>query len=337
MQVQAHNNFAITAKNICKDYVYYKKEAGLKGSIKNLFYRKQLYKKAVNNLSFTIPKGSITGLIGLNGAGKTTTLKMLSGLIMPTAGEISVLDYYPFDKRKEYLRQISMIMGNKSQLWWDLPAIDSFELNRTIYEIDDKEYKDCLYSMAEILNVKNQINIQVRRLSLGERMKMELIAALIHKPAVVFLDEPTIGLDVITQFNIREFLKQYCLKYKSTIILTSHNFNDIVSLCDSLILINNGEKIYSNTFENFKKEFLNQKYFILKLKRPIADRIVKLFEGKENFYTEKIEQDTVRISASTDTSLDILKNISQNFIEELNDITIENISMDTVIRKIYQK
>lgn len=337
MQVQAHNNFAITAKNICKDYVYYKKEAGIKGSIKNLFYRQQLYKKAVNNLSFTIPKGSITGLIGLNGAGKTTTLKMLSGLIMPTAGEISVLDYYPFNKRKEYLRQISMIMGNKSQLWWDLPAIDSFELNRTIYEIDDKEYKDCLYSMTEILNVKNQINIQVRRLSLGERMKMELIAALIHKPAVVFLDEPTIGLDVITQFNIREFLKQYCVKYKSTIILTSHNFNDIVSLCDSLILINNGEKIYSNTFENFKKEFLNQKYFILKLKRPIADRIVKLFEGKENFYTEKIEQDTVRISANTDTSLDILKNISKNFIEELNDITIENISMDTVIRKIYQK
>ncbi|AGT43174.1 ABC transporter ATP-binding protein [Treponema pedis] len=337
MQAQEVSSSVITAKNICKVYTYYKKETGLKGSIKNLFYREKLFKKAVNNLSFEISKGEITGLIGLNGAGKTTTLKMLSGLIMPTRGEIKVLGYSPFDKKKEYLCKISMVMGNKSQLWWDLPAADSFELNKTIYGLDDIEYKERLNLMTEMLDVKNQINVQVRRLSLGERMKMELIASLIHKPEVVFLDEPTIGLDVITQYKIREFLKEYCLKYKAAIVLTSHNFNDIISLCNSLILINNGEKIYSDSFENFKKEFLMQKYFILKLKNPNAEELIKRFKLKEAFNAEFVKNDSIKISVSGDKGVNILKNITLNFIDELNDVSIESVSMDEIIRKIYQE
>jgi ABC transporter, ATP-binding protein len=278
----------------------------------------------------------MTGLIGLNGAGKTTTLKMLSGLILPTTGNLNVLHYNPFEKKKEYLRQISMVMGNKSQLWWDLPAIDSFELNKTIYEIEDADYQKTLHTMIEILGVEKQVNVQVRRLSLGERMKMELIAALIHKPKLIFLDEPTIGLDVITQYNIRDFLKHYCSTYHATLILTSHNFNDIVSLCSELILINNGEKIYSDSFINFKNTFLNQKYFILKLKFPTAEKIITMLQQKGIGTVEKTADDTVKISADSTESLDILKNISNEFIEDLSDITIENISMEDVIRKLYK-
>lgn len=331
----ASNEKIIVAENICKSYAYYKKDAGLKGSIKNLFKRKKLYKPAVKNLSFEIAQGSITGLIGLNGAGKTTTLKMLSGLILPTEGSLTVLHHNPFEKKKDYLRQISMVMGNKSQLWWDLPAVDSFELNKTIYEVEDADYKKTLYTMIEILGVQKQVNVQVRRLSLGERMKMELIAALIHKPKLIFLDEPTIGLDIITQYNIRDFLKYYCNKYHASLILTSHNFSDIVSLCTELILINKGEKIYSDSFINFKNEFLNKKYFILKLKFLKADKIIKTLQEKGNFFAEKTAEDTVKISADSTASLDILKNISNDFIEELSDITIENISMEDVIRRLY--
>jgi len=329
------NEKIIVAENICKSYTYYKKEAGLKGSIKNLFKREKLYKPAVKNLSFQITQGSITGLIGLNGAGKTTTLKMLSGLILPTTGNLNVLHYNPFEKKKEYLRQISMVMGNKSQLWWDLPAVDSFELNKTIYEIEDADYQKTLHTMIEILGVEKQVNVQVRRLSLGERMKMELIAALIHKPKLIFLDEPTIGLDVITQYNIRDFLKQYCSTYHATLILTSHNFNDIVSLCTELILINNGEKIYSDSFLDFKTRFLNKKYFILKLKFPVADKIVHTLQEKGICSAERTADDAVKILADSAESLDILKNISNEFIEDLSDITIENSSMEDVIRKLY--
>ena len=331
-----NNEKIIVAESICKSYAYYQKDAGLKGSIKNLFKRKKLYKPAVKNLSFEIAQGSITGLIGLNGAGKTTTLKMLSGLILPTEGSLIVLQHNPFEKKKEYLRQISMVMGNKSQLWWDLPAVDSFELNKTIYEVEDADDKKTLYTMIEILGVQKQVNVQVRRLSLGERMKMELIAALIHKPKLIFLDEPTIGLDVITQYNIRDFLKHYCSTYHATLILTSHNFNDIVSLCSELILINNGEKIYSDSFINFKNTFFNQKYFILKLKFPAAEKIITMLQQKGVGTAEKTADDTGKISADSTESVDILKNISNEFIEDLSDITIENISMEDVIRKLYK-
>ena len=165
---------------------------------------------------------------------------------------------------------------------------------------------------------------------------MELIAALIHKPKLIFLDEPTIGLDVITQYNIRDFLKHYCSTYHATLILTSHNFNDIVSLCSELILINNGEKIYSDSFINFKNTFLNQKYFILKLKFPAAEKIITMLQQKGVGTAEKTADDTVKISADSTESLDILKNISNEFIEDLSDITIENISMEDVIRKLYK-
>lgn len=333
---EVKTNLAIEVENISKEYTYYKKEIGIKGSIKNLFHREKLYKQAVKDLSFKILKGEIVGLVGLNGAGKTTTLKMLSGIIAPSKGNIKVLGYYPFDKKKEYLKQITMVMGSKSQLWWDLPAIDSFELNKTIYEIEDLEFQKTLKFMVEMMGVEKQLNVQVRRLSLGERMKMELIASLLHKPNIIFLDEPTIGLDVITQYNIRKFLKEYNSLYGSTIILTSHNFNDIVSLCNSIILINNGEKIYSDTFKNFENEFFNKKYFILKLKTPNTENIIERIKEYQFYDIEKIDNYSIKISTTSENSMDFFKKISEIFLKELIDINIENISMDDVIRKIYQ-
>lgn len=334
---EVNSDFIIESTNLSKEYIYYKKEKGIKGSIKNLFHRKKLFKQAVKNLSIQIPKGEIVGLIGLNGAGKTTTLKMLTGIIAPTSGNVQVLGYYPFHKKKEYLKQIAMVMGNKSQLWWDLPAIDSFYLNKTIYEIEDFEFKKNLNFMVEMMGVEKQLHVQVRRLSLGERMKMELIASLLHKPNVLFLDEPTIGLDVITQYNIRKFLKEYNSLYGTTIILTSHNFNDIVSLCNSIILINNGEKIYSNSFKNFEKEFFNKKYFILKLKTPNVENVIEKLKISNYHEIEKIGDNSIKISTTSEKSMDILRNLSEKFLDELLDINIENISMDDVIRKIYQE
>ena len=181
--------------------------------------------------------------------------------------------------------------------------LGKFELNKIIYEIDDLEYKNILNSMIEIMGVEKQLNVQVRRLSLGERMKMELIASLIHKPDIVFLDEPTIGLDVITQYNIRNFLKEYCVKYGSTILLTSHNFNDIVTLCDSIISINNGEMIYSDTFKNFQKQFFNQKYFVLKLKEPNVDEFIKKLHLENDIEIEKIDSNSTAFLHKVSTSI----------------------------------
>lgn len=202
------NKEIINAKNLSKEYQYYEKEEGIKGSVKNLFWRKYLTKKAVDNMNISIKSGEIVGLIGLNGAGKTTTLKMMSGLIKQTSGQIEVLGYKPFDKKREFLRQISMVMGNKSQLWWDLPAIESFELNQKIYSVPFSKYKANLREMIDLLQIEKLVHTQVRRLSLGERMKMEIVAALIHEPKIIFLDEPTIGLDIISQYKIRVFLKR---------------------------------------------------------------------------------------------------------------------------------
>jgi len=189
----------IEVSNLSKSFSYYKKEVGLKHSIKNLIKREKLVKEAVKNISFTIERGEVIGFLGPNGAGKTTTLKMLSGILYPTSGNARVLDQVPWERHKIYKRNFSIVMGQKSQLWWDLPASESLNLNKHIYEIEDSDYTKIVDEMSELLDVKELLNIQVKRLSLGERMKMEIIASLIHQPKVIFLDEPTIGLDLISQ------------------------------------------------------------------------------------------------------------------------------------------
>src|SRR6266550_4753838 len=227
----------ISVSQLSKYYQVHQKEPGVLGSLKALVNRKTYTAKAVDDISFTINEGELIGFIGPNGAGKTTTLKCLSGLLYPTSGKVSVLGFTPFERKYAYLKQISLVMGQKNQLWWDLPAVDSFLLNKEIYEIPDIQYKKTLGELTELLDVKDVLQVQVRKLSLGQRMKCELIAALIHNPKVLFLDEPTIGLDVIMQQKLRDFVKAYNERYNATILLTSHYMKDVEQLCERVIII----------------------------------------------------------------------------------------------------
>ena len=212
----------ISVNNLRKEFSYYKKGAGLQGSLNNLFHRQMLTKEAVKDVSFSVEKGEMMALLGPNGAGKTTTLKLLSGILYPTSGEVLVNGFVPWERKNEFKRSFAIVMGQKNQLWWDLPASDSLYLNKCIYDVDDREYKKTVDELSELLGVRELMNIQVRRLSLGERMKMEILAALIHRPGILFLDEPTIGLDIVSQQKIRDFLHYYNEQTKTTIILTSH-------------------------------------------------------------------------------------------------------------------
>ncbi|MCI9438709.1 MAG: ATP-binding cassette domain-containing protein [Lachnospiraceae bacterium] len=234
----------ITVEHLKKEFTYYKKMTGIKGSLHNVFHRESLTKEAVRDISFSVEKGEMIGFLGPNGAGKTTTLKMLSGILYPTGGRIEVDGFVPWERKNEFKRRISIVMGQKNQLWWDLPASDSFYLNKCIFGVDDWAYRDIVTELSELLDVKELLNVQVRRLSLGERMKMEILAALIHRPDILFLDEPTIGLDILSQKKIRDFLKIYNEQWKTTVIITSHYMADIEALCDRAVIINQGVLVY---------------------------------------------------------------------------------------------
>lgn len=245
----------IEVKNLSKNFRSYQKEPGISGAIKSFFYRKHYDVKAVENISFDIERGELIGFIGPNGAGKTTTLKMLSGLLYPSSGRISVLGSTPFNRKPDFLKQISLVMGQKNQLWWDLPAMDTFLLNKEIYEVSDEDFKTRVEELSELLDVKDILNVQVRKLSLGQRMKCELMAALIHQPKILFLDEPTIGLDVVVQQRLRDFIKEYNEKHKATILLTSHYMRDVKQLCDRVIVINFGSIIYDGDLNALLKKY----------------------------------------------------------------------------------
>lgn len=240
----------ITVEHLKKDFTYYKKEDGLKGSLKNVFKREMLTKEAVNDISFSVETGEIVGLLGPNGAGKTTTLKMLSGILCPTSGNIQVDGFTPWERKDEFKRRFAIVMGQKNQLWWDLPAIETFYLNKCIYDVPDDVYKKRVEELSDLLEVKELLQIQARRLSLGERMKMEILAALIHDPDILFLDEPTIGLDIISQQKIREFLKVINEEKKTTIILTSHYMGDVEALCKRAVIINHGKLVFDGKLDD---------------------------------------------------------------------------------------
>jgi len=244
----------INVQNLVKSYDYYSKEQGLRNSFRNIFNRKKLVKEAVKSISFSIEAGEIVGFIGPNGAGKTTTLKILSGILYPTSGVALVDGFTPWERKKQFKMNFSIVMGQKTQLNWDLPALETFYLNKHIYEINESEFKNTLGELSELLDVGSLVKTQVRRLSLGERMKMELIAALLHRPKILFLDEPTIGLDLISQKNIREFIKNYNQKTNATILLTSHYMNDIESLCKRSIIINEGIIAYDGELSGISDE-----------------------------------------------------------------------------------
>ncbi len=320
----------IQVDRLSKSFDYYKKELGLKNSIKNLFHREKLTKEAVRGISFEIAEGEMIGFLGPNGAGKTTTLKMLSGILHPTSGQAHVLGYVPWERKKAFKMQFAIVMGQKAQLWWDLPANESLYLNKCIYEVEDKAYQSTLAELTELLDVKDLLNVQVRRLSLGERMKMELIAALIHRPKLIFLDEPTIGLDILSQKKIREFLKYYNQQQRATIVLTSHYMADVENLCKRTIIINQGQIVFEGDLHRVNDLFAQSKIIKLQLSNTVALTDLAAFgEVKE----------LTGLNATLQVPRTQVKEISKAILDQLPviDFNIEDVPVEEGIALLFQR
>ena len=320
---------AISVKNLNKVFTYYEKKEGFQHSLKNLLVRKQKTKEAVKNISFDIDSGDIIGFLGPNGAGKTTTLKMLSGILYPTSGEVHVLGYCPWKRQKEFKMKYSMVLGQKSQLWPDLPASETFRLNQYIYEVDERKCKMLLDELTEYLDVKHLLNVQVRRLSLGERMKLELIASLIHSPQLIFLDEPSIGLDLVSQKKIRSFIRYWNEHYKTTVMITSHYMKDIEDLCERVIVINGGEKLYDGSLSDVNYMFKDIKIVNLELSSEIDD--MKL--GKFGVITKKDG-----LNCTMEVNRENLHEFIGYVTQKLNikDISISDIPVEKGIELLYR-
>ncbi len=322
----------IEVKNLTKTYEYYKKSPGLWASFKGLFRREKLFTEAVKNINFTINEGELVGFLGPNGAGKTTTLKMLSGILYPTSGEASVMGFTPWKRQKEYQKQFALVMGQKNQLWWDLPAMESFILNKEIYEVSDKNFKYNLDELVELLGIKDILDIQVRKLSLGQRMKCELVAALLHKPRVLYLDEPTIGLDVIAQKNIRDFIKKYNRENKTTIMLTSHYMEDIKELCDRVIIIDRGIIIYDGRLDSLIAKYAPYKELNLTFDGDGVRR-----EEVEKFgQVAKYEPFAVSLKVNREKVKDAARKILASGLP-VDDIMIDEVDVDDVIRQMFNE
>ncbi|OGC82865.1 MAG: hypothetical protein A2788_01475 [Candidatus Abawacabacteria bacterium RIFCSPHIGHO2_01_FULL_46_8] len=265
----------ISIKKLSKTYVYHQKQEGIWGSFTSLFWREKMTAHALKPLDLEIKTGEFLGLLGPNGAGKTTLLKMLSGILYPTSGKAQVLGFTPWERKHDYLKQITLIMGQKQQLWWDLPAIESFRLNQAIYQIPDQQYQATLAELVDLLDLQDLIHKQVRQLSLGERMRCEIVAALLHRPKVIFLDEPTIGLDVIAANTIRAFFKRYNQEYKATIILTSHIMEDVHALCSRLIVLAKGKQIFAGNFADLFQRYVKNKEVTVSFHQQVSESALK--------------------------------------------------------------
>lgn len=327
----------IEVENVRRVFRSVKKKEGLKGAIGLLLKPEYQEHEALKGVSFTVPEGEFVGLIGANGAGKTTLLKILSGLIPPSSGTARVLGIDPFTRPMEFRRQISLVMGQKAQLWWDLPGIDAFDLLRAIYQVPPKIYRERLAHLAELLGVKEHLNTQIRRLSLGERMKMELIGAILHWPKVLFLDEPTIGLDVLAASKLRDFLKHHHQSEKATIVLTSHNMEDIARLCSRILLIRSGELIYDGSPVGLTRK--EERRLRLRFDREIPkEQVAEALGIAETQITyEKDEEEgpgAYFIDIKQEQILPFLQIAMARF--GVTDMGIEEPSLERVIQRIYE-
>ncbi|MBI5303303.1 MAG: ATP-binding cassette domain-containing protein [Chloroflexi bacterium] len=320
----------IQSQNLCKYYQVHQKEPGLRGSLKSFVARKYTDVKAVDDVSFTIDAGEVVGFLGPNGAGKTTTLKVLSGLLYPTRGDARVLDFTPHERRADFLRSITLVMGQKQQLNWDLPAMDTFLVNGAIYEIPDDQFKQTLAELTELLELAPLLKKQVRKLSLGERMKCELAAALLHRPRVLFLDEPTIGLDVTMQTKIRQFIGDYNARSGATIILTSHYMADVTALCKRVIVIDHGKVLYDGDLHALAEKIAPHKLVRVEFSQVLNGQRL------ENYgEVVKVRGQHAELLIPRDAT----PNIAARMLAELPiaDVTIEEPPIEDVITRVFEQ
>ena len=319
---------AILTRGLRKVYRVFRKEPGLGGAIRGLFHRRYDEVVAVEGVNLEIGHGELVGFLGPNGAGKTTTLKMLSGLLHPSGGTAHVLGHVPWEREVLFRRQISLLLGQKNQLLWDLPARESFELNRAIYGIEPSTAQRTIDHLSALLEVRNLLDKPVRELSLGERMKMELIAALLHKPKILFLDEPTLGLDVVSQHRVRDFLRHLVAEEKITTILTSHYLQDIEALCRRVVIIDHGRIIHDGSWEQIVRNFSDRKEIVLRFKETAPD-----LRGEE--WGEVVSRDaaTLRLRVTPSRATEISRRAID--LPGLEDIRIEAMPVEEVIRRVF--
>ena len=319
----------IEIKQISKTFKVAKKRSGLKESIKSFFKREFIEVKAVDDISFSIEEGEIVGYIGPNGAGKSTTIKILSGILIPDSGECQIDGMTPWKDRVRYVKKIGVVFGQRSQLWWDIPAEDTFDLLKDIYEIPEEEYQATKEDLINKLNLQDIINIPVRQLSLGQRMRCEIAASLLHKPKILFLDEPTIGLDAVSKQIVRDFIKKLNKEKKITVILTSHDMADITALAKRIILIGKGHVLYDGSLKKLQNKYETEKYVSIKTNDTLTIRN----KGIKNKVKTKNGYDLV-ISTNEISISELLNVISKKITIE--DIEIDHENIDNIIVKLYK-
>ncbi|MDY6896591.1 MAG: ATP-binding cassette domain-containing protein [Cyanobacteriota bacterium] len=319
----------IIAQDLSKVYPVAIKEPGIKGTVSHFFRRKYREIKAVNNVSFEIAPGEVVGFLGANGAGKTTTLKMLTGLIHPSSGNVRVANNIPFQRKEAFLQQITLVMGQKQQLLWDLPALDSLRINAAVYSISDKEFYHRVGELTEMLSLENKLTQPVRKMSLGERMKAELLAALLHRPQVLFLDEPTLGLDVNAQVNVRDFLREYNQRYQATVLLTSHYMADITALCKRVLLIHQGQLMYDGSLDGLLERFAPYRVINVELAQAVDLVRLETF-GEVQAHDGRMVGFMIPQEKLTSTVSRILTEL------EVVDLTVTEPPVEEVIGKVFQ-
>lgn len=320
----------IEVRNINKTFKVAKRDNGLKNAIVSFFKRKYTYVNAISNISFDVNRGDIVGYIGPNGAGKSTTLKMLSGILVPDSGSIKVDKLVPYKQREKYVKEIGVVFGQRSQLWWDIPASDTFDLLKDIYDIPDDTFNKNKELLIDMLDLKEIVKIPVRQLSLGQRMRLEIVASLLHDPKILFLDEPTIGLDAVSKTIIRDFIKKINKEKKVTIILTTHDMADIEALAKRIILIGKGKVLYDGTLKKLKKNYDNVKYIKIYTKDKVTIKKNGVTSCKKTKEGYDISIDTNKINVS-----DLLKYLSSKML--IDDIEVENENIDNIIVKLYKE
>lgn len=326
------NKTIIDVQNLSKTFKITKRKTGLKGALANIFHPEHEYKKAVNDISFNIKEGEMVGFIGPNGAGKSTTVKMLSGILYPDSGNINIAGYIPHKQRKEYVANIGVVFGQKSQISWDLSPMDSYEVIKHIYKIPDKKYKENIERFTELLDMHKFINQPVRQLSLGQRMRADIAAALLHSPKIVFFDEPTIGIDVVGKEKIRSFIKSLNKTDNITMIFTTHDMQDIEKTCERLIIIDDGKKLYDGSLESIKRNYVSS--------RIIEAEFEQLPEKIEipNITVSDVDKNKMKKLITFDTGKTSINALMSTLLNNYNikDISVKEPEIDAIISDIYQ-